>query len=458
MDDLIDLSLGELLGRFGAGSHKPGSGSAAAVNALISCEMLITVIGLTKKKDKYREVHKQLDLIDSQIKRTLRPRLRDNLQKDSVQFDRVIQLRKKRDLETNQTRRKTLQKNMLKAQALATDIALEIAEDSITLGKNARHVFDVAFEYVRGDSAVAISSALASVMGALGIVYLNLLSYEGGSWALGVRQQTDKLLNSAEELQNELLDRVNRLRYEKVIVDLDELRRPEMVGRQYSNSDIEKIVVKIQARMWQEKDAIWKSDPPQEKLASLKPLKALNIVGYKTETEGGLGQFEFSGQLQEVAGILNRSDKLVSISEQFPLYTRNFTTAHELGHILLHNVDGVHRDRALDGGPSQGRRPRMEAEADKFAAYFLMPKELVIERFRAIFGIKLTISEESSIALGYQNSNELRDLCDGRRRVLSRIVAKATKFGGNYDSLAHTFNVADEAMAIRLEELGLVEL
>src|SRR5690606_16288836 len=76
----------------------------------------------------------------------------------------------------------------------------------------------------------------------------------------------------------------------------------------------------------------------------------------------------------------------VDISTRFPLAVQRFTVAHEVGHIFLHHPQGLHRDRPLDGGNSNTPRSRTEKEADRFAAYFLMPREIVEDIFEGIFG------------------------------------------------------------------------
>lgn len=46
--NLIDYSAKELLEKFGAGNHKPGSGSAAAFQGLLSAQLIRTFISWSK--------------------------------------------------------------------------------------------------------------------------------------------------------------------------------------------------------------------------------------------------------------------------------------------------------------------------------------------------------------------------------------------------------------------------
>jgi Zn-dependent peptidase ImmA (M78 family) len=87
---------------------------------------------------------------------------------------------------------------------------------------------------------------------------------------------------------------------------------------------------------------------------------------------------------------------------------RLFTSAHELGHILLHpQLKEAHRDRPLDG--SVVSRTQMERAADRFASSYLMPIKLVRERFFAIFGTEeFVLSESTAFALLRRENVEAR--------------------------------------------------
>ncbi|MBU2269497.1 MAG: cyclodeaminase/cyclohydrolase family protein, partial [Bacteroidetes bacterium] len=56
--NLLAITAEELLEKFGSGGHKPGSGSAAALQGMLSAKLLITVISLTnepKRREKYSQ-------------------------------------------------------------------------------------------------------------------------------------------------------------------------------------------------------------------------------------------------------------------------------------------------------------------------------------------------------------------------------------------------------------------
>jgi Zn-dependent peptidase ImmA (M78 family) len=85
-----------------------------------------------------------------------------------------------------------------------------------------------------------------------------------------------------------------------------------------------------------------------------------------------------------VAGIIDKDKKEVFISRRYPVAVRNFTAAHELGHAIMHQQSGLHRDKPIDGSAG-GQRDPIEKEADYFAACFLMPEKLVCSVFKQRF-------------------------------------------------------------------------
>lgn len=182
------------------------------------------------------------------------------------------------------------------------------------------------------------------------------------------------------------------------------------------------------------------------------------ILSYGFYQKTTLGQFEDQAGLFEVAGQIDQVKCSVAISEQFTRESRKFTAAHELGHALLHEQGVLHRDRAVDGSTQQRRRDPQENQADTFAAYFLMPRKLTRMRFREIFLTeKFRITEETAFALNAGTAEALREQCENLRG-LARTLASAKYYNGaQVYSLAEQFGVSEEAMAIQLEELDLVE-
>jgi Zn-dependent peptidase ImmA (M78 family) len=206
--------------------------------------------------------------------------------------------------------------------------------------------------------------------------------------------------------------------------------------------------------MWRDQHDIWLDHIPVNPIDMLDPALALHLIGYDFALDETLGQYYNGGKQVEVAGTIDDATRRVRISRQFAPEIRNFTTAHELGHALLHDARGLHRDRPLDG--STMSRELIEIEADRFASYFLMPERLVRACFNRHFGTdRFSLDDGTQFALsrgtGF-NLAKCRTLRD-----LSRVLAHTESYNGErFQSLAGQFKVSVEAMAIRLEELGLV--
>jgi formiminotetrahydrofolate cyclodeaminase len=214
--NLITMPTDQLLTKFGAGMHKPGSGSAAALLGLVSCKLVQTVISLSHGRAEYQGVGRQLTLANQVILGDVEPSLMAAVQEDSDQFDRVVQARVLRDNETDQSKKKQLSEKALSELRIATEIPIRIAETCLTLCENAILVFDLGFKSARGDSGVAISAALAGASGCISIIFLNLGSFRGGEWAIETRKKADELSRRVEGLQIQLVERIHRLQQEAV--------------------------------------------------------------------------------------------------------------------------------------------------------------------------------------------------------------------------------------------------
>ncbi len=224
----------------------------------------------------------------------------------------------------------------------------------------------------------------------------------------------------------------------------------------YSEDELEQRASKIQSFIWKNRHKIWRASIPSDPVDMLDPTLALKLLGYESRYSDTLGEFFSKGKLIEVAGIVDHESRAVTLSQRYPIVIRNFTAAHELGHTALHEESGLHRDKPLDG--SSPSRNRVEQEADKFATFFLMPENLVRTRFRKQFlSSNFLLNESTSFALGYVDytvvKKELKTL-----RQLSRKLASTEYYNGKHKiSLAQQFKVSIETMAIRLEELELIQ-
>lgn len=127
-----------------------------------------------------------------------------------------------------------------------------------------------------------------------------------------------------------------------------------------------------------------------------------------------------------VSGFLYRdaSQTVIGVNTHHAPVRRNFTTAHELGHFLLHDQEQLHIDhdfrvRLRDDRSSEGT-DEAEREANLFAASLLMPRAFL----------------EADLS-----GQEYVDLLDD----------------DSLRELARKYGVSTQALAIRLKSLGYIQ-
>jgi formiminotetrahydrofolate cyclodeaminase len=467
-EKLIDISTRKLLEKFGAGDHKPGSGSASAFQGMLAAQMLRTVIDLTltlepKRKTNYQKYISQLQNIKQKIDNQIYPKLVELFQLDSEQFDNVIKLRTQRDNEVDWKKKRTLSISAEGALITSTVTPLDIAELCLELGGFAEYVFNHGFKSARGDSGVAINCAISAVASCLSIIELNLISLPIDMRTEAIRKRKEKVKASYIELNKIIPNSLTVLENESkqnrdFLNSILNFQNGNLEDVITTNSDIENLVRQLQNTLWLQKDVIWKNKSIKSPLGVLQPSTVLNkVMGYTYQSSNSLGIYEHEGVFFEIAGLINKNEKLVQVSKRFPQETQNFTAAHELGHAILHKQTVLHRDRPLDGS-SNMPRSREEMQADKFATFFLMPAKLVEDIFFEIFEAdKFKIDEASVLAIRGNSISTFRRRCQDRRG-LARILATTEYYGGkSFNSLSKIFKVSTETMAIRLEELDLVD-
>ena len=242
------------------------------------------------------------------------------------------------------------------------------------------------------------------------------------------------------------------------LIDRDELLQGQPRDKGFSKREIEDIARRFQVELWRRKAEIWPARKDIGPLDVLDPAAALSSLGYSVQLVESLGQYSGTDELFEVAGVLDNDNADVQISRRFSPDIRNFTIAHELAHTVLHSGSGLHRDRALDGASGGSPRNSREAEADLFASYFLLPEKLVRGAFVQRFKTEcFSLDDDTAFGLTLKSLDLVQSRCR-TARDLARLLAEAEYYHGvRFDSLARQFGVSREAMAIRLEELGLVQ-
>lgn len=264
-----------------------------------------------------------------------------------------------------------------------------------------------------------------------------------------IRRSRELLLNQYAHLNGEgKLDAAPIIERDALLAGIDKRRG-------FTDREIEDIARRLRRMMWDRQDTLWPGRKP-DPLEALDPELALDALGFSVDHVMTLGEDEDEIGRYDVAGVLDRDNAHVSISDK-PLWdSRLFTLAHELGHAILHEGTVFHRDRPVDGS-GVGRRDRIEVEANRFAAFFLMPRAAVTKEFAARFGTQsFVLNDTRAQILARGDLAKLRKRCR-TRRGLSRLLAQTDWYDGvPCDPLMSMFRVTIEAMAIRLEQLGLV--
>jgi len=463
---LIDITTRDLLVKFGSGNHKPGSGSACSFQGLLSAQMLRTVINLTNEP-KRNHIYGKHTPAFLKIKRSIDDRIYPELERlfqlDSEQFDMVIKSRKARDKERDFRTKRTLASKAEVLLIISTETPLEIAKFCIELGEFAVFVFENGFRSARGDSGVAISSAISAIYGCLSIIELNLISLPLNEKTKEIRSQKTNLKFNLEKLNDNWVKCIGILEKESIESqnfsdDILKFQLGNLEETVSSYDDIENIVRELQNTIWQFKEKIFKNNPVSSPLDILKPDIVLKrVMNYYYTDSTGLGMHSNDGEKFEVAGLINKPEKVVQISNRFSQDTQRFTAAHELGHAILHKKSILHRDKPIDGSISFSKNA-VELQADKFATFFLMPKKLVEKVFFNFFKMQqFRISEATALAIRV-DLNSLRKNYPNFRD-LSRLIASQDFYAGrSFSPLNKVFNVSVETMAIRLEELRLVAI
>ena len=218
---------------------------------------------------------------------------------------------------------------------------------------------------------------------------------------------------------------------------------------------IEQIVTKLQREIWAKRVELGLSLDANP-VDLLQAEYAARLLGYSYSAHPSLGWIMRGRNQIVVAGLIDNSNRTIKVATDVEPRVARFTGAHEIGHAGLHpHLGGLHRDRPLSGTTES--RDRVEYEADKFAAFFLMPRKLVTEQFLSRFIAPFELQELSAYALLGKSYSAARTLFPTRRHI-SRALADAIQFNGrSFTSLSDYFGLSTEALAIRLEELGLVD-
>jgi hypothetical protein len=227
---------------------------------------------------------------------------------------------------------------------------------------------------------------------------------------------------------------------------------------------------KLLVRLWDKRSELWSTPPNEMEFVRQAPeiiIRDVLCLSLEKPEEIGRGTitgFSSSASQVEIAGYIDREVRKIAVAQKFQLEWRRFTTAHEIGHWILHPEIVSHRDRPLMGGERANiKRPPKEREADLFGAELLMPSKLLRKMFNSSFGGPLDGSkpdEDLAFRLSASSGRSISacELAGREPMYRALLVAKAGTFiTRSFVPMHQLFKVSPTAMAIQLLDLGLVK-
>lgn len=212
----------QLLNDFGAGRAAPGSGSAAALLSLLAAKMICTVCEISSRKSENKTEAGQFDFIKSSIEKEIEPRLKHLFEFDAKDFEKVVQLRRSRDLATDTFEKAKFSREALDLLETATNYTFEVGDLSLRLMGFGVYAFQKGWHAIRGDSGVALSAAMSGLMSSIFIINLNLKTLHRRKYAKENLIRCQILQKRLDELQTEAFSCVTDISAESLeFVQLD---------------------------------------------------------------------------------------------------------------------------------------------------------------------------------------------------------------------------------------------
>lgn len=161
-----------------------------------------------------------------------------------------------------------------------------------------------------------------------------------------------------------------------------------------------------------------------------------------------------------IAGMIDRTIRLIAVSEKFSEEEKRFTGLHEVGHAVLHpELRGAHRDRPIDLSKTRSELDPLEWEANQFAVAYSMPKDWFVQDVEARFRrIPIEVDEHLLWRLDPRDPDHFfstrRDDLD-----LEKAIVSYAGFGQSVQlpSLMAIYHMSLTATALRVKELKLVD-
>jgi len=287
--DLLSLPTKDLLEKFGAGNAKPGSGSAAALTALIACQMILTVIDVSKDKPSTRSFQQEFERIKNRLQEII-PELEKLLQDDSNLFNEVHQLRLERDNVKKNIEKIQIKEKILENLKPCTEIPLKIADLSIEIFEMATFVFKNGVWWVRGDSQVSLSNPISAIDSCISIINLNLNYFPENDWVKSLRDSIINLENKLQDIKNECELLKSELatwskKRSQLSLKFDQFMTRLKGKSKITNVDIEKLARDIQISLFQNKDVLPWNNMSERPIDLLKTKEVLKLLNYQSKDE-----------------------------------------------------------------------------------------------------------------------------------------------------------------------------
>lgn len=201
MAAILDASARQLLNDFGKGKGMTGAGSIAALGALSAAQILISVCKLTSGKETYKEVHTDIQALQTVLEETYLPMIEGLWEADVAAVKNMVVLRIQRDKTEESEQKEALREEALKALVPAADIMIQLCNACLEMIPMALQVYDTGLKSARGDSAVALSTLLSAASSGLYTALINIKAAKNSPWAINMRQQVETDFGRLHEYQ-----------------------------------------------------------------------------------------------------------------------------------------------------------------------------------------------------------------------------------------------------------------
>lgn len=161
-----------------------------------------------------------------------------------------------------------------------------------------------------------------------------------------------------------------------------------------------------------------------------------------------------------IAGMIDRPDRLIVVSEKFSEEEQRFTGLHEVGHAVLHpELRGAHRDRPIGSSKPRAELGPLEWEADQFAVAYSMPEAWFVKDVEDRF-MKVPIEVDEGLLWRLDPGDPDRFFRTRRDDLdLEKAIVSYAGFGQSiqFPSLKAIYGMSLTATALRVKELKLVD-